>query len=212
MSGDKWETFDNILKDESNEISEVAKSKSTAIAPVDELGDALEKAKQLINISDTTDIPTLVQKMREQFITNRLDTATKSEKAVNMTLTRLIEKLNTEDMPVNTLLKVLTQLRECSTQDMSAMLGVPNPNDPRKGGGAVINILNNNSGGQPVQQEQTTVASQPTVNASSDISKFLEVSTLALENIRSGKVQASDNVKAIVDADFTEVSNNDESK
>lgn len=211
MSGDKWETFDNILKDESNEISEVAKSKSTAIARVDELGDALEKAKQLINISDTTDIPTLVQKMRDQFITNRLDTATKSEKAVNMTLTRLIEKLNTEDMPVNTLLKVLTQLRECSTQDMSAMLGVPNPNDPRKGG-AVINILNNNSGGQPVQQEQTTVASQPTVNASSDISKFLEVSTLALENIRSGKVQASDDVKAIVDADFTEVSNNDESK
>lgn len=209
MSEEKWESFDNILKDEGQSMTERASSESTAVSTIDSFGEALEKAKQLINISNTTDVPSLIQKMKEQFVTNRLETATKGEKAVNMALTRLIEKLNTEDMPVNTLLKILTQLRDSSQQDMTAVLGVPNPNDRGNKGGAVINILNSNSGGQQQSAEQSTTVSAPSqIDASSDISKFLEVSTLALENIRNGKVQAPEEVKSkIVDADYTEVEN-----
>lgn len=206
---EKWETFDNILKDEALSMKEEASSESTAVATIDNFGEALEKAKQLINISNTTDVPSLIQKMKEQFVTNRLETATKGEKAVNMALTRLIEKLNSEDMPVNTLLKILTQLRDSSQQDMTAVLGVPNPNDKNKGG-AVINILNNNSGGNPQAQEISPVVATSQIDASSDVSKFLEVSTLALDNIRNGKVNASDDLKSkVMDAEFSEVVNNE---
>lgn len=211
---DKWNTFDAILREETSSMKAQAESEtSKEIAPVDTFSDALEKAKELIKISETTDVASLIQRMREQFVTNRLDTATKSEKAVNLTLTRLIDKLNSEEMPVNTLLKILTQLRESSEQDMTAILGVPNPNDKHPSG-AVINILNTNNTSQssePNQQSAGTVSSpQGTTEASAEISKFLEVSTLALENIKNGTVNVSDEVKSkVLDAEYEEVENNE---
>ena len=206
-TGDKWKTFDAVLKEETNAWTEEAQSECKEIS-TDILSDALEKAKELIKINEATDVPTLVAKMREKFITNRIDTATKGEQAVNLALTRLIDKLNTEDMPVNTLLKILTQLRDSSIQDMSAMLGAPDPNDKYKGNSPVINILNNNGSSQSSEIGAPVVTQKGPVDATSDITKFLEVSTMAIENIKSGKVEISEETKnKVVDAEFSEVNN-----
>lgn len=211
---DQWSSFDTILEAELNKESEdsiISKSKTStgkAVATLDDndiFSSVLQKAKQLIDINNATDTATLIQKMREQFIVNRVNTASKGEAAVSLVLSKLIDKLNSEDMPVNTLLKILTQLRDCSVQDMSTLVGAPNPNDKfNKGGGTVVQILNNNAG-TPQEQAVQAPVTQSKVEASSDISKFLEISTLAIENIKSGKVNVGNDVKETIEAEFTEV-------
>lgn len=212
MEDNKWMSFEEVLKSASTK--EDFKNQSTALVvddtknactlPDKDLESALNKAKELIQINQATDTRQLIDKMRDQFIVNRVNTATATENAVSKTLAKLVNKLETEDMPVNTLLKVLTQLRESSIQDMSAILGAPDPHDPRGGKGTVVNILNNQQQASQPQVQQAPVASQNT-EASSDISKFLEITKLATENIRDGKVNVSEDVKNVVDASYEEV-------
>lgn len=191
-----WENFEDMIQ--VNMVTSDEAKKTTAVS-VDITSSALTKAEELIKISQATDVSTLIAQMREKFVVNRVESATKGEAAVNLTLSKLIDKLNTEDMPVNTLLKILTQLRDSSVQDMSALLGAPNT-DPRKGGGSqgtVVQIMNTNS----PQSQPSMIHPQHSTDASSDITKFLEASTLALSNIKNGTVQ-------IQDAEYTEEENN----
>ena len=187
----EWNTMSDIMKDESHALSTSGTGVMKPSEDLQTMNNVLKRATELIKIEEATDPREIVNALRQHFVINRIEKANKVEQVKGMVLEQLMNKLESGEVPVNQLLRILNELSNTSQQDMSVLMGAPNPN--AKGGGTSVNVFAGGSGAGlidslgPKSADTQQPVEKPALG-SSDLTRLFEVVNLVKNNASAGAI------------------------
>lgn len=94
----------------------------------------------------------VIDYLRDQFVAQRIETSSKQEKLREMTIEKILRRLEGENVPLVTLMKLLESLGKGNEADLTSILGKPGPGGIPNG----VNVqINNSQPNSPKAEEGT---------------------------------------------------------
>lgn len=130
----------------------------------------------------------VIDYLRDQFVAQRIETSSKQEKLREMTINKILTRLEGENVPLLTLMKLLESLGKGNEADITSILGKPGPGGLPTG----VNVQINNQQPDKANSNESSSGTPPI----KDVGFMLEAMKTFSEEL---KPEDAENIKKIID-------------